>query len=196
MKNFILLISLAFTSLVFAQDMKVNQDDKAVVPHDKLRKILLDDETDKNEYSRRYTCHNFAKTFYLQRSSLVDDLASYDIKGIADDWGVIVTRLEEQAKMPIYTLTMVQKEYGFYHMINAILIDEKNPEALESYIFVEPQTDEVFMSPEAVYKRYGSYYDKTEQHEPLTIEIGTFDSFKHNGNIYQSWGKQLYKFEI
>jgi len=196
MRNLILLTTLVLSFPVFSQDMKVNQDDKVVIQNEKLRQILLDDETDKNEYSRRYTCHNFAKTFYLQRSSLVDDLANYDIKGIADNWGVIITRLEEQAKMPIYTMTLIQKEHGFYHMINAILIDESKPETLESYIFVEPQTDEVFMTPDAVYKRFGSYYDKTDAHEPLNIEIGTFNSFKHNGSIYQSWGDQLYKFEI
>lgn len=196
--KYLTLITLSlFSFMAFAQDMKSVTSSEKGYDNEKLKRILDEDKTNERKYiNGTFVCHNFAKTFYLQRSSLVEDLSAFDIEGIADQWGVIIQRLAETEKMPIYTATLVQKEHGFYHMINAVLVDEKNPSKIESYIFIEPQSDAVMVTPQDVYNRYAIYYDKTDEHEPLSLEIGRFDAFKSNGTIYQSWGEQLFKFKI
>jgi len=197
MKTLLIFNLFILSVLAFAQDMKTITGSEGSYDDEKLERILKEDKTNERQYiAGKYVCHNFAKTFYLQRSSLVEDLAAFDLDGIASEWGVVIQRLAETEKMPIFTVTLTQKEHGFYHMINAVLVDEKNPGKLESYIFIEPQSDAVMVTPQDVYNRYSHYYDKSDKHEPVTLEIGKFDSFKHNGNIYQSWGKQLYSFEI
>lgn len=194
--TFIFILTL-FSSHSFSQDMKDISSSSEGFNNETLKRVLEEDKTNERKYIvGKFVCHNFAKTFYLQRSSLVEDLSAFDIKGIADDWGVVIQRLAETEKLPIYTVTLIQKEYGFYHMINAVLIDEKNPEKMESYVFIEPQSDAIMATPQDVYNRYSYYYDKTPEHEPLTLEIGLFESFKNNGYINQSWGKQLYQFEL
>jgi hypothetical protein len=39
-------------------------------------------------------------------------------------------------------------EHGFYHAINAYLVNPEKPQEIESYIFIEPQSDETFISSE------------------------------------------------
>jgi nitrogenase molybdenum-iron protein alpha/beta subunit len=118
------------------------------------------------------------------------------LDGIASEWGVIIQRLEETEKLPIYTVTLNDENRKFSHMINAVLLDQDHPEKLESYIFIEPQSDAVMLTAEDVYNHYLGYFNVSEAHEKLNMSIGKFDSYKFNGNIYQSWGNQLYKFEL
>lgn len=183
-------------SSLHAQDMKGLKSESVEIDQT-LKRILEEDKTDERKYiPGQFVCYNFAQTFYLQRSSLVESLEPFDLDGIASEWGVIIQRLEETEKLPIYTVTLNDTQGKFSHMINAVLLDQEHPEKMESYIFIEPQSDAVMLTGKDVYDRYRSYYDKTEAHEPLRMDIGRFDSYKSNGTIYQSWGKRLYTFEL
>jgi hypothetical protein len=75
-------------------------------------------------------------------------------------------------------------------------VNPEKPQEIESYILIEPQSDETFISSEQVYNKYRRYYDKGNEEEVIHISIGTFDQFKNNGSIYQSFSSQLYEFDI
>jgi hypothetical protein len=158
-----------------------------------LRKVLAEDQTDKNLYiPGKYYCHNFACTFYAQNSCVMSNLDNLDLKGIEKEWGVVIQRLNDKVKLPIYYVGLVNKESGFYHAINAMLVNPDKPNEISSYIFIEPQTDEVFMTARDLHQAYNRYYGS----EPLSVSIQTFDAFKHNGNIYQSITNEVVKFEV
>lgn len=162
-----------------------------------LKKVLLDDKTDEHAYiAGKYYCHNFASQFYLQNSSLVKTMDTFDLEGMASEWGTIISRLATSEKLPLYYVSLSNKEHGFYHAINAYLVNPEKPQDIESYIFIEPQSDETFISSEQVYNKYRRYYDKGNEEEVVHISIGTFDQFKNNGSIYQSFTSNLYEFDI
>lgn len=190
-----------FSSFIFAQDMKPQTRNNPLATKPipaSLKKVLLDDKTDEHLYiAGKFYCHNFASQFFLQNSSLVKNMDTFDIEAMGSEWGTIILRLAETEKLPIYYVSLSNAEYGFYHAINAYLIDPAKPEALESYLFIEPQSDEVFFSLKDIYDRYRRYYDKTDAEEILKVSIGTFDAYKSNSvsGIYQSWNSSLYNFE-
>ncbi len=121
---------------------------------------------------------------------------AFDLEGMANEWGTIISRLATSEKLPIYYVSLSNEQHGFYHAINAYLVNPEKPQDLESYIFIEPQSDETFISSEQVYNKYRRYYDKGNEEEVVHLSIGTFDEFKNNGSIYQSHTKKLYEFDI
>jgi len=184
-----------FFGNIYAQDMdnkskiKSNQE---VVPQD-LKTIIKNDQTDKYKYiNGKFVCHNFASTFYLQNSCLISSFDNIDINGIKEDWGIIIQRLNESLKMPIYYVSMVNTKTGFYHAINALRVNPDKPNEISSYIFIEPQTDEVFMTAQELHQSYNFYYGG----EPVEISIQTFDEFKKSGPIYQSITNEVAHFVI
>ena len=171
-----------------AQDMKPKVKPNPLLSKplpEGLKKVLLDDKTDEHAYiAGKYYCHNFASQFYLQNSSMVKTMDTFDLEGMANEWGTIISRLASSEKLPIYYVSLSNKEHGFYHAINAYLVNPAKPQDLESYIFIEPQSDETFISSEQVYNKYRRYYDKGNEEEVVHVSIGTFDQFKNNGSIY------------
>lgn len=196
--HFLLSAPLLFLALAgFAQDMKPNIPLISLPLPDGLKRVLLDDKTNEHEYvPGKYVCHNFASQFFLQNSSLVSSMDAYDLEGMVSDWGTIISRLAESEKLPLYYVALSNKEHGFYHAINAYLVNPERPQDIESYIFIEPQTDETFLLPVDLYNEYRSYYDKSTEEEVLKVSIGTFDEFKNNGAIYQSMTSNLYTFDL
>ncbi len=183
-----------------AQDMKPKERSNPLlrgpIPEG-LKKVLLDDKTNEHPYiNGKYYCHNFASQFYLQNSSLVKTMDTYDLEAMAREWGTIISRLATSEKLPVYYVSLSNKEHNFYHAINAYLMNPENPQDIESYIFIEPQSDETFISSEQVYNSYRDFYDKGNEEEVLHVSIGTFDQFKSNGFIYQSFNSKLHEFDI
>ncbi len=196
-----LMLLLTLSSLVIAQNMDRNSKQPASkkTPSE-ITKMLKEDSTDELLYvNGRFYCHNFASTLYLRRSSLVTTLDSFDLNGINTEWGVVINRLAESLKMPIYYVALSNVEHGFYHAINAVLVNPDKPEEISSYVFIEPQTDETFLTAREVYDRYKSYYDKKRDvDEVLKLSINTFDAFKksESGTIYQSFTGEKYSFDL
>lgn len=196
-----LMFLLALSSLVLAQNMDSNSKQPASkkTPSE-ITKMLKEDSTDELLYvNGRFYCHNFASTLYLRRSSLVTTLDAFDLNGINTEWGVVINRLAESLKMPIYYVSLSNAEHGFYHAINAVLVNPDKPEEISSYVFIEPQTDETFLTAREVYDRYRNYYDKkSDVDEVLKLTINTFDAFKksESGTIYQSFTGEKYSFNL
>jgi hypothetical protein len=166
-------------------------------PHSKtpadLKKVLFEDQTDKQVYvPGKFVCHNFASTFYLQNSCLITNFDNIDIDGIKQDWGIVIQRLGEKIKLPIYYVGLANKKSGFYHAINAMLVNPEKPNEITSYIFIEPQTDEVFFTPQELHKAYYNFYGS----DSVTVSIQTFDEFKKSGPIYQSITNEVVQFEV
>lgn len=162
-----------------------------------LKRVLLDDKTDEHLYiTGKYYCHNFASQFFLQNSSLVTNLESYDLEGMSSEWGTIISRLATSEKLPVYYVSLSNAQHNFYHAINAYLVNPAKPEDIESYLFIEPQSDEVFFLIKDIYDRYRKYYDKSDEEEILHVSIGTFDAFKSNGSRYQSFNTSLHDFDV
>lgn len=162
---------------------------------DEVRVILAEDDTDSILYTApKFTCHNFAKTLYLQRSSLVGSLENYNIEGIKEEWGNIILRDDNTKKLPIYILTLTSTEHGFYHSINAVLVKPEAPDLIESYIFIEPQTDEIFETPRELIKHYSGYLSNPLFEKSFQMDIGLFTKFIFTGTIYQSWQESVLKY--
>ena len=179
--------------LCFAQEMKPPKKPR-LSRYMEVSKVLLEDQTSTYKYiDVNFTCHNFARTLYLQRSSVVKDLSAYDLPGMKEDWGHEVVREESTTKIPLYMVNLVNEKTGFYHTVNAILVDAQNPKALSSYIFIEPQTDEIFETVAELYHRYAGYFDETEEGRSMMVDIGLFTQFKNNGFIYQSTDETIFK---
>lgn len=178
----------------FAQDMKQSIEHQRIPSDfDHIAELLREDNTDQITYDYgKFTCHNFAKKLFLERSTLLEDMNDFDFEGIEKEWGVRINREDHTQKEPIYIVTMVHQASGFYHAINAVLIDKEQPEKVESYIFIEPQTDEILLTSGDLHKRYKRYY----KNESVEVTIGIFNKFKFNGNIYQSFQDNLYKFDV
>lgn len=190
---------LILPSSLFGQDMKKARTNPLVdkpIPEG-LKKVLLNDKTDEHPYiAGQYYCHNFASQFFLQNSNLIKNMEPFDIEAMGKEWGTIISRLSETEKLPIYYVALSNAEHGFYHAINAYLINPDQPNEISSYLFIEPQSDEVFFDIKDVYDRYRKYYDKSNDEEVLNISIGTFDAFKSNGSIYQSFSSTLLNFDV
>jgi hypothetical protein len=184
------------SSTVLAQNMKPISLKSASQDHSAIRSVLSEDDTDSIVYNAPiFTCHNFSKTLYLQRSSLVANLENYDLEGIKIDWGNIILRDENSKKLPIYILTLSNTDHGFYHSINAILINPEAPLNIESYLFVEPQTDEIFESPKDLVKHYSNFLNKPGFKKELLLDVGLFTKFIFTGTIYQSHQDSILKFQ-
>ena len=172
---------------------------KGSVPKE-LSSLLKQDTTDELTYiNGKFVCHNFATTLYLQRSSLVTTLEEFDLDSIAVDWGVVVKRLGESCKLPIYYVSLSQEETGFYHAINALLVNPEKPEDLSSYIFIEPQSDDVMLTGDQVFKKYSRYYQNKVEKPVVKLKISTLESVKRYngpGTILQSSTKNHYEFKL
>ena len=172
---------------------------KGSVPKE-LSSLLKQDTTDELTYiNGKFVCHNFASTLYIQRSSLVNTLEEFDLDSIAIDWGVVVKRLGDSCKLPIYYVSLSQEETGFYHAINALLVNPEKPEDLSSYIFIEPQSDDVMLTGDQVFKKYSRYYQNKVEKPVVKLKISTLESVKRYngpGTILQSSTKNLYEFNL
>ena len=192
----VLLILCSFSG--FTQDMSTKSPLKSQPLPEGLKRVLLSDKTDEHPYiTGKYYCHNFASQFFLQNSSLVINMDAFDLVAMSTEWGTIISRLADSEKLPVYYVSLSNTEHGFYNAINAYLVNPEKPQEIESYIFIEPQSDETFLQVVDVYNRYRNYYDKSpEIEEVLHVSIGTFDAFKSNGSIFQSWNSSLYTFDM
>jgi hypothetical protein len=187
MKKQILAILLVMSAQAFSQDMKPYAKKPTTQKNKEIAAVLLEDKTDSLKYIvGKFTCHNFSKTLYVQRSTLVTDLAPYNLEAMASDWGNIVVREEKTKKLPIYIATIYNVESGFYHSINAVLVKPESPGSLDSYVFLEPQTDQIFDSAKAMYAEYAEYLKATDTGKVLEVDIGTFEGMKFTGTIWQS----------
>ncbi len=196
-----LILCLLFIPLVNAQNMDNmgGTNVKGSIPRE-LSGLLKEDTTDELTYiNGKFVCHNFASTLYIQRSSLVTTLEEFDLDSIAIDWGVVVKRLGESCKLPIYYVSLSQEETGFYHAINALLVNPKKPEDLSSYIFIEPQSDDVMLTGAEVFKKYSRYYQNKIEKPVVKLKISTLESVKRYngpGTILQSSTKNRYEFKL
>lgn len=194
-------LTILFIQSAFAQNMDYlgQTISKKAVPRD-LANILKEDTTDELTYiNGKFVCHNFASTLYIQRSSLLTNLEDFDLHSIAIDWGVIVKRLGESCKLPIYYVSLSQEQTGFYHAINALLINPEKPEDISSYIFIEPQSDAVMFTKEQVFEKYSRYYKNKIDKPVLKLKIGILESVKRyngEGTVLQSNTKNLYEYDI
>jgi hypothetical protein len=195
MKNTLFAAFLIITSAAaHAQNMKPIASAKPTGKFPELSRVLAEDDTDQIPYTvGRFTCHNFAKTLYLQRSSAVRDLAPYRIEAIKEDWGNDIVRNEKSKKLPIFILTMWNVESGFYHSINAVLTILDKPYNLDSYVFVESQTDEIFATSKEMYRHYEHYL---KLGKTLQINISNFTGFVNNGYINQSHDELILHDEV
>ena len=205
-KHLGLCILVSFSSLFLAfeskaQDMKKkkgsNISNKRIPTA--LKRVLRADKTDEHPYiAGKFYCNNFASQFFLQNSNLINTIDAYNIEVMAREWGTIISRLSENEKLPIYYVSLHNEEHGFHHAMNAYLLDPKKPEASESYLFIEPQSDEVLFSLREVYDHYRPFFDKSDAEEVMKISIGTFDSFTPHpySGLYQSSTNNLYGFEV
>lgn len=172
---------------------------KGNIPKD-LSTLLKEDSTDELTYiNGKFVCHNFASTLYIQRSSLVSTLEDFDLDSISTDWGVIVKRLGDTCKLPLYYVSLSQEETGFYHAINALLVNPEKPNEIASYIFIEPQSDDVMLTGEQVFKKYSRYYQNKIEKPVVKLKISTLESVKRYngaGTVLQSSTKNLFEFEL
>jgi hypothetical protein len=77
MKILIITILHVLCLSAFAQDMK-GLDNKSVEIDDKIKRVLEEDKTNERKYiAGQFVCYNFAQTFYLQKSTLVESLETF-----------------------------------------------------------------------------------------------------------------------
>ncbi len=153
---------------------------------ERLRQILRSDKTDSINYQlAKFSCHNFSKMLYLQNSSLVKDMKDYHIEDLEKDWGVKIERDPSIEKFPMNYITLQSKEDGYFHAINAVLLDTENPQDLNSYVFIEPQSDSLYSASQL--KGFSERLMNKDFKGEIKVGVGTFDSFKFNGNIWQSF---------
>lgn len=152
---------------------------------EKIKQMLAVDDTESVSYElRRFSCHDYAKRLYLQNSNQVDSLDPYNIENLSENWGGVAVTRGSEPKFEMYYLTIASAEEGYFHAINAVLIDEANPGDIESYIFIEPQTDKLIEAKNL--RSHSSRLMRKDIVKPLAIEVRTFDKYSFNGNIWQS----------
>ncbi len=108
-------------------------------------------------------------------------------------------RLGDTCKLPLYYVSLSQEESGFYHAINALLVNPEKPDEIASYIFIEPQSDDVMLTGEQVFKKYSRYYQNKIEKPVVKLKISTLDSVKRYngpGTVLQSSTKNLFEFEL
>jgi len=182
---------LIMLSTAHAQDMDFMQPQKHSIPSD-ITRMLVEDDTDKQGYiMAKFTCNEYAIRLYLQRSNRVLS-EGIDYEGFEIDSGVGFQTLEAKERFPLFYVSLAQREAGFYHAINAVLMNDARPDLISSYIFIEPQNDIVMKTPEELYRKYKKFY--SDRSEPLEINISDVTKFAHNGYIYQSFTETLAKF--
>lgn len=198
MKIRVLFLTLTFTLLAFAQD-KTNTIDPKFDWFDskdnlfreytqeisQVHSVLAKDTTDKVKYElASFSCHNFSKKLYIQNSSLVKDFSPYNLTDLEADWN---TRIEinEENKLDLYYVTISSAEDGYFHAINAVLLNKEQPDKLSSYVYIEPQTDQVYLAYDL--RKFSERLMKKSFVGEIKVELRTFDAFKFNGNIWQSF---------
>ena len=194
------ILFLMISAQAFSQDMKTK---KVMAPKKKipaeLLAVLKSDKTNTHPYiSGQYYCHNFATQLYMQNSCLLRDLEAFDISAIESEWGTIISRLAESSKLPIFYVSLSNKESGFYHAINAYIVNPAKPEDIASYIFIEPQSDETYLTAKNLYDEYRHYYDKSpEVLEILHVTISKVESVKKNSaGTLQTMTTDLQAFDV
>lgn len=110
--------------------------------------ILQLDDTDKREY-RSFTslCTGFSSQLYLRYSSRAH-LTEPELQWIKESGKVDVPPVPKKLKAPILMATYPG------HYFNAFLINEKEPEKIDSYLVLEPQSDEIFTKGSEAYEHY------------------------------------------
>lgn len=135
-------------------------------------------------------CQGYASQFYA-RFTATGRLPAADAQRLADFGRVCVEQVPLKFHLPIYMATVPG------HAFNAILVGS-DPRNLDDYLFLEPQTDELFTAQSATFRAYvsegiltigrlaafndrGQYIEQTEQtfvqepsggfiNQPLTLE--------------------------
>lgn len=171
---------MASSQQIFAQDLFERFPEKI----ETIKQVLEKNKTDQIKYSNgTFVCHQFASKLFLEESSLVKEWNDYNTSELEKQWSQPIEKSQTRLNH-LHYIGLSASEEGFYHAINAVLIDESAPEKIESYLFIEPQSDELILAK--------NLRDKYNLKTPLTVNIGTFDAFKFNGNIWQSFSSTLY----
>lgn len=157
-----------------------------------LREMLFNDDTDSIPYVLgHFSCHNYSKRLYLQHSDQVSSLDPFHIPDMEREWTTSIKRRDEQ-KFELYTVTLTSPEEGYFHAINAVLLDKENPQDINSYIFIEPQSDKLMLADEI--RAHSNRLMNKTMTAPISIDVGTFDEFKFNGNIWQTFSSTKVNF--
>lgn len=158
----------------------------------RIRAMLFADNTDSIPYQLgHFSCHNYSKRLFLQNSDQVTLLEPFNIPDMEREWTTTIKRSEDE-KFEIYTVTLTSSEEGYFHAINAVLLDKENPQDINSYIFIEPQSDKIMLADEL--RAHSNRLMNKTMTAPIEVDIGTFDEYKFNGNIWQSFGSVRQKF--
>ena len=158
-------------------------------------RVLKQDDTDAQFFvNRRFTCNEFTMRFLIQRSSRVLK-ENIDQAGFEQDTGVSFQAEGNLPKLNLFYVNLTHAASGFYHAIGAYLVNPEAPEKVESYIFFEPQTDEVMLTPKDIFNKYQRFYGRFPDAQ-IEAGISEFVSYKFNGNIYQNNTQRVLQFTI
>ena len=158
----------------------------------KLRDMLSRDDTDEIPYVLgHFSCHNYSKRLYLQHSNQVQSLDAFHLEDMEREWTTTINRSED-AKFELYTVTLTSPEEGYFHAINAVLLDKDNPQDINSYVFIEPQSDKLLLAEDL--RSHSNRLMNRNMTAPIKIDVGTFDQFKFNGNIWQTFSSTKVSF--
>lgn len=150
----------------------------------KIKEMLFNDKTDSIPYHLpAFTCHNYSKVLFLQHSDQIKPIENYKINDIQEQWGVTINRDESAPKFSIFTVNLASSEEGYYHAINAVLLDKENPQDINSYLFIEPQSDKLLLVSEL--REHGNRLMHKEMTGLIKVNIATFDAFNFTGSIWQ-----------
>lgn len=149
-----------------------------------IKEMLFSDKTDSIPYQLPvFTCHNYSKVLFLQHSDQIKELEGYRLDDIKQQWGVTIQRDENEPKFSIFTVNLASADEGYFHAINAVLLDKENPQDINSYLFIEPQSDKLLLASEL--REHGNKLMHKEMTAPIKVNIATFDAFNFTGSIWQ-----------
>lgn len=159
----------------------------------KIKEMLFNDKTDSIPYQLPvFTCHNYSKVLFLKHSDEVKEIENFNLSAIEQQWGTPIERDEDSPKLSLFTVNLGSSGEGYFHSINAVLLDKENPDDINSYIFIEPQSDKLLLASEL--RDHGNKLMNKQMSAPIDIDIATFDGFKFNGNIWQTFSTTKNKF--
>jgi hypothetical protein len=193
----LLVILCGLPNLLWAQNMDgiAFKNPDISKTHPELAKVLKQDDTDAQIFiNRRFTCNEFTMRFLIQRSSGVV-AENIDRAGFEQETGVSFQTEGNLPKLNLYYVNLTHAASGFYHAIGAYLVNQLAPEKVESYIFFEPQTDEVMLTPKDIFNKYQRFYGKLPDAK-VEASISELISYKFNGNIYQNRTERILSFII